>query len=110
MTNCELFKSAGMRMPHEMHDPRRMVNSSLSRYESSNVTISNRGASLAFTDMPAGLYTTKAEERKQTLFSSKHKVLKTKAKGKHFKLLKKRNLNSKISKELRLTDLTKSSP
>lgn len=60
-------------------------------------------------DYTAGLATTKNEERKTALLDAKQKMHK-KNKSKHFKLLKKRNLNSKIAKELKLADLTKLSP
>jgi hypothetical protein len=52
----------------------------------------------------------KSDMRKSILTSGKSKHIKPKTKTKHFKLFKKRNLNSKISKELKFGDFKQLTP
>jgi len=51
-----------------------------------------------------------SEMHRDLLSTSKSKHVKSKSKHKHFKLFKKRNLNSKISKELKFADLSRFTP
>lgn len=81
----------------------------MSKFDGTTLNISHRKSLTGLHDYTAGLATTKNEERKTPLLDPKLKQYK-KSKSKHFKLLKKRNLNSKIAKELKLTDLTRFSP
>ena len=52
----------------------------------------------------------KSDRHKGMITSGKSKHIKPKTKTKHFRLFKKRNLNSKISKELRIADFQQMTP
>jgi len=53
---------------------------------------------------------TKIDNRKSLFMTSKSKIGKSRTKTKHFKLFKKRNLNSKMSKDLKFSEISRASP
>jgi hypothetical protein len=110
ITGSEIFKSVDMRRGSDLFESKRMVSSSLSRYDPpTQFTLSHHKTSMSPFEY-TGSSTSKNDDKKSLFSIGKSKGLKSRTKTKHFKLFKKRNLNSKITKELKLTDLTKFSP
>lgn len=113
--NSELFKSVDMKKKAELYDSKRCLSgnlSKLSKYDSTSLTLTNLGhkSSWGMYEHPNGLWSNKSDCKKSLFTTTKIKPLKSRTKTKNFKLFKKRNLNSKISRELKLTDITKFSP
>lgn len=110
--SSDLFKSLDMKKKSELYDGNRCMSGSISKYDNSNLTLTNtcHKTSMGMHELTPSIWNSKGDCRKSLFTTTKSRQVKSRAKGKHFKLFKKRNLNSKISKELKLTDITRFSP